>query len=99
MIASYSGAVRHIVEALGEAQPATPEQAREAADEALHEYIDNALIYTTDVLLLWDGTTHEEVDLSDYDSIMSALIASTYFQLRGDWADTVDDGVREYAGR
>ena len=97
MTATYRGAVDCIVEALEYAQPATLEQALETADEALHEYIDNALIYTLDILSLWDGTTHEEVDLSDYDSIMSAVIASTYLQLREDWAAAIDDGIRECA--
>ena len=97
MTATYRGAVDCIVEALEYAQPATHEEALETADEALHEYIDNALIYTLDVLHLWDGSTHEEVGLSDYDTIMSAVIASTYFQLREDWADAIDDGVHEYA--
>ena len=96
MTATYRGAVDRIVEALEYVQPDTLAQALETADEALHEYIDNALIYTLDILHLWDGTTHEEVGLSDYDTIMSAVIASTYFQLREDWAGAIDDGVREY---
>ena len=97
MNATYRGAVDCIVEALGYVQPAMLAQALETAEEALIEYIDNALIYTRDVLHLWDGTTHEEVGLSDYDTIMSAVTASTYFQLREDWAGAIDDGIREYA--
>ena len=96
MTATYHGAVEYIVEALGYAQPATPAQALETADEALHEYIDNALIYTLDVLRLWDGSTHREVSLSDYEDIMSAVIASTYCQLREDWAGAIDEGISEY---
>ena len=97
MTATYRGAVDCIVETLEYLQPDTLAQSLEAAEEALHEYIDNALIYTRDILHLWDGATHEEVDLSDHDTIMSAVIASTYFQLREDWAGAIDDGVREYA--
>ena len=97
MTATYRGAVDCIVETLEYLQPDTLAQSLEAAEEALYEYIDNALIYTRDILHLWDGATHEEVDLFDHDTIMSAVIASTYFQLREDWAGAIDDGVREYA--
>ena len=97
MTATYRGAVDCIVESLEYVQPDTLEQALETAEEVLHEYIDSALIYTRDILELWDGSTHEEVVLSDYDNIMSAVIASTYFQLREDWADAIADGIREYA--
>ena len=97
MTATYRGAVDCIVEALEYVQPDTREQASETAEEALHEYIDNSLIYTRDILHLWDGSTHEEIGLADYDTIMSAVIASTYFQLREDWAGAIDDGIREYA--
>ena len=97
MTATYRGAVDCIVETLEYLQPDTLAQSLEAAEEALCEYIDNALIYTRDILHFWDGATHEEVDLFDHDTIMSAVIASTYFQLREDWAGAIDDGVREYA--
>ena len=97
MTATYRGAVDCIVETLEYLQPDTLAQSLEAAEEALYEYIDNALIYTRDILHLWDGATHEEVDLFGHDTIMSAVIASTYFQLREDWAGAIDDGVREYA--
>ena len=97
MPATYRGAVDCIVESLEYVQPATHGEALERADEALHEYIDNALIYTLDILHLWDGSTHEAVVPSDYVDIMSAVIASTYFQLREDWAGAIDDGVHEYA--
>ena len=96
MTATYRRAVECIVEALEYVQPATPAQALETAEEALHEYIGTALIYTSDVLRLWDGSTHGEVDLSAYDDIMSAVIASTYFQLREDWAGAIDEGINEY---
>ena len=95
MAATYHRAVECIAEALEYAQPDTLAQALETADEALHEYIDNALIYTRDILHLWDGTTHEDVELSDYGTIMTAVIASTYFQLREDWAGAIDQGIRE----
>ena len=97
MTATYRGAVDRIVEALEYVQPDTLAQASETADEALHEYIDSALIYTLDILRLWDGSTHEAVVLSDYVDIMSTVIASTYFQLREDWAGAIDDGIHEYA--
>ena len=97
MTATYRGAVDCIVETLEYLQPDTLAQSLEAAEEALYEYIDNALIYTRDILHHWDGATHEEVDLFDHDTIMSAVIASTYFQLREDWAGAIDDGVHEYA--
>ena len=96
MTATYRGAVDHIVEALEYVQPDTHDEALETADEALHEYIDNALIYTRDILHLWDGTTHDEIDLSDYGTIMTAVIASTHFQLREDWAGAIDDGISEF---
>ena len=96
MTATYRGAVDHIVEALEYVQPDTHDEALETADEALHEYIDNALIYTRDILHLWDGSTHGEVDLSAYEDIMSAVIASTYFQLHEDWAGAIDEGISEY---
>ena len=97
MTATYRGAVDCIVETLEYLQPDTLAQSLEAAEEALHEYIDNALIYTRDILHLWDGSTHEAVAPSDYVDIMSAVIASTYFQLREDWAGAIDDGIHEYA--
>lgn len=85
-----------IVEALDYAKPDNEDDAREVAETALHEYIDTELIYTYRVLELWDGSTHEEVDLTSHETIMDAIIVSTYFQLREDWQEHVESAVEEY---
>lgn len=85
-----------IVEALNAAEPDNENEAQEVADTALHEYIDTELTYTYRVLELWDGSTHEEVDTADYETIMDAIIASTYYQLREDWQEYLESAVEEY---
>lgn len=91
-----NGAEFAITEALEYDKPETEDEAFEVAITALHEYIDNGLIYTHDILTLWDGSTHPEVDFSGHDDIMQALTESTYFQLREDWFDVAGDAVRAY---
>lgn len=85
-----------IVEALNYAKPDNEDDAREVAETALYEYIDNQLIYTNQVLELWDGSTHEEVDLTSHETIMDAIIASTYYQLREEWQEHLESAVEEY---
>lgn len=96
MAHTFADAVAAVREHIEYVKPTTEDEALEAGDTALQEYIDNALIYTSDVLELWDGNTHNEVTLSDYDDLMSAITASTYFQLREEWSDAVYDGIDAY---
>lgn len=92
------GATEEVAEYLDFMKPTNEEDALEAAYEALEQYIDSALIYTSDILELWDGSTHEEVDLRDYKELMPAIIMSTYFQLREDWGGAILDGLEQYVG-
>lgn len=92
------GATEEVAEHLEYIKPTNENDAIDAAREALEQYIDSALIYTSDILELWDGSTHEEVDLRDYKELMKAIIQSTYFQLREDWNDAILDGIDQYIG-
>lgn len=85
-----------MVEQLNYSKPTTESEAIEVAEEALSNYIDNELIYTYRILELWDGTTNDNITMSDYDDIMSAISASTYFQLTEQWADGVYDAIDKY---
>lgn len=51
-------------------------------DERLHEEIDANLIYTSDIIDVWDGETHDNVDFRDADSISDLITESVYWQLR-----------------
>ena len=71
------GAASSGSEALENSTPWDEARALELAREALEEYVDAGLIYTRDILELWDGSTHDNVILSDgYDDIMGAITAS-----------------------
>lgn len=96
MTQNYWDTVDAIVEHLDYVKPEDELSAVDAAREALHESIDSALIYTSDVLKLWDGSTHEDVSLADYEDIMDAITASTYCQLSEDWDDAVYDGIDKH---
>lgn len=93
MTRTYTDAAEAVAEAVTLERPDSENEALEVAQTALHEFIDTALIYTADVLEIWDETTNENIVLADYDSIADAIIASTYFQLLEDWADAVYDGI------
>lgn len=90
---NIAGAIEAVAEHIRYVKPSYEAEALEAAYEALDEYIDSALIYTSDILDLWDGDTHYEVDVSAYKSIMEAVTASTFFQLRDEWEDAIYDGI------
>ena len=91
--ATYTDAVEAVTEHVIGAEPDNESEALDAAQAALHGFIDSALIYTYDVMKLWDGTTNENVALSDYDNITDAIVASTYFQLSEEWGDAIYDGI------
>lgn len=104
---SYLGAISAIVEALeyraegedfsGDNSDNVFDILTEWAREALSEYIDNGLIYTADILELWDGSTNENVyHAGPADDIMQLVTQSVYFQLEEDWAEAVFDGADEW---
>lgn len=96
---NYTDAVAAVREAIEYAKPTTETDALEAANEALDNFIDSSLIYTANVLELWDGSTHSDVEGQRVDrdlSILDIIRQSTYFQLREEWADAVFDGIDEY---
>ncbi len=93
MARTYTDAVEAVTEYIIAEQPDNEAEALDQAQTALHEFIDMALIYTADVLELWDGTTNENVAPADYDNITDAIVASTYFQLSEEWSDAVYDGI------
>lgn len=93
------GATEEVTDHLEYVKPTNEEDALEAAYEALEQYIDSALIYTADILELWDGGTHEEVGLGSHDDIMEAITLSTYLQLREDWGGAILDGIEQYVGQ
>src|SRR5690606_163602 len=109
---TFADVVDAVREAVLEAQPTTEADAVEAAEEELSASIDRALIYTTDILALWDRGTHENVE-ADYLAglaqmaaeqqaldLMALIAQSTAWQLADEWADAVYDGIdaaiREY---
>lgn len=104
---SYRGAVSAIVEALeylAEGEDFTggdPDSVfytlLETAQQALSQYIDNGLIYTADILELWDGSTHEIVTTFDGSvDLMQMVTASTAWQLEEDWAEAVYDAIDDW---
>ena len=82
-----------IVEALDYKMPEDEDAAIGAANDALHAYIDNGLIYYRDILELWDGNTHAEVFFDGSEEIMYLISQSVYFQLREEWDWTIYDAV------
>ena len=99
MARNIAGAIEEVREHLEYVKPRTEDEALEAGQEALNQHIDGALIYTFDVLELWDGSTHPEVDMSSVDDIMSAVAMSTFYQLSEDWNDALYDGMDAYIKR
>ena len=97
MTINFNGAVEAVRERMEYATPDNEVSAVEEAREALAEYVDGGLVYTRDILDLWDGSTHESVSLSDgYDDIMGAVTASVYWQMMEDLDDAIFDGVDEW---
>lgn len=108
---SYPGAVSAIVEALeyraedgyftGDDPDSVFEILMEWGYSALSEYIDNGLIYTADILELWDGSTHEGVYVCEAGNIdlMQMVTASTAWQLQDDWAKAIYDGIDSWLTR
>lgn len=103
---SYRGAVRAIVEALeyraevgyftGDDPDSVFEILREWGYSALSTYIDNGLIYTADILELWDGSTHDNVMLERETDLMRLVTYSVACQLEEDWVAAVYDGADEW---
>ena len=73
--------------------PEDENAATDAANDALHAYIDNGLIYYRDILELWDGNTHAEVFVEEGADIMNLITQSVYFQLREEWDWTIYDAI------
>lgn len=92
-LTTFTDAVDYISDRIRDERPTTEVEAIEVARDELRDVIDNALIYHSNTLELWDGSTDENIILSDYDDIMSAITASTYFQLSEQWSDAVYDGI------
>ena len=92
-----------IKEALDYDMPEDENAATDSAEEALHAYIDNGLIYYHDILALWDGNTHAEVYFEGSADIMNLITQSTYFQLREEWDwaiyDTIDEWLEEHPAK
>ena len=94
MTINFNGAVEAVREQMDYATPDSEASALELARDALAEYVDGGLVYTRDILDLWDGSTHESVILSDgYDDIMGAVTASVYWQMMEEMDDAIFDGV------
>lgn len=94
MTINYNGAVEAVRERMDYATPESEVSAVEEAREALAEYVDAGLVYTRDILELWDGTTHDAVDLTDgYDDIMHAITISVFWQMMEELEDAIYDGI------
>lgn len=85
-----------MVEQLEWHKPVTESEAMSVAEDALSNYIDNELIYTSRILELLDGSTNDNIAMSDYEDILDAISASTYYQLEEQWADGVYDAIDKY---
>ena len=85
-----------IIEALDYGKPEDEDAATGVANDALHGYIDNGLIYHRDILELWDGNTHAEVFFDGSEEIMYLISQSVYFQLREEWDWAVYDAIDEW---
>ena len=95
-ILDFTGAVDEALEALNYELPTTEAEAVDVAQHAIYEYIDRGLTYHSDVLEAWDGSTHENVDLSIHDDIMTAITESVGWQLQDDLAGAEFDAIDEY---
>ena len=92
----FPGAVDDALEALNYERPTTEAEAVDVAQRAIDQYIDTGLTYYSDVLEAWDGSTHENVDLSIHDDIMTAVTESVAWQLQDDFAGAEFDAIDEY---
>ena len=92
----FPGAVDDALEALNYERPTTEAEAVDVAQRAIYEYIERGLTYYSDVLEAWDGSTHENVDLSIHDDIMTAITESVAWQLQDDLAGAEFDAIDEY---
>ena len=92
----FPGAVDDALEALNYERPTTEAEAVDVAQRAIYEYIDRGLTWHSDVLEAWDGSTHENVDLSIHDDIMTAITESVAWQLQDDLAGAEFDAIDEY---
>lgn len=77
-------------------KPDNLDEALELCNTTLHQELDNALIYTHRVLELWDGDTHDDICLADYDTISDAISASTYMQLYENCSDVVNEALENW---
>ena len=60
---------------------------------SLEELIDSSLIYDYDILELWNGDTHENVD---YDGdLMGAIRMSTFYQIRDEHLEHIDEHIED----
>ena len=96
MTINFNGAVEAALEALNYEHPTTEDEAVDVAQRAIDQYIDTGLTYYSDVLEAWDGSTHENVDLSVHDNIMTAITQSVAWQLQDDFAGAEYDAVDKY---
>ena len=96
MTTDATGAKDAIKEALDYDMPEDENAATDTASEALHNYIDNGLIYFRDILQLWDGNTHAEVFVAGGADIMDLITQSIYYQLREDWDWAIYDAIDEW---
>ena len=92
----FTGAVEDALEALNYERPTTEAEAVDVAQRAIDQYIDTGLTYYSDVLEAWDGSTHENVDLSIHDDIMTAITESVAWQLQDDLAGAEFDAIDRY---
>ena len=92
----FTGAVEDALEALNYERPTTEAEAVDVAQRAIDQYIDTGLTYYSDVLEAWDGSTHENVDLSIHDDIMSAITQSVAWQLQDEYAGAEFDAIDRY---
>ena len=92
----FTGAVEDALEALNYERPTTEAEAVDVAQRAIDQYIDTGLTYYSDVLEAWDGSTHELVDLSIHDDIMSAITQSVAWQLQDEYAGAEFDAIDRY---
>ena len=95
-ILDFTGAVDDALEALNYALPTTEAEAVDVAQRAIFEYIERGLTNYADLLEAWDGSTHENVDLSIHDDIMTAITESVAWQLQDDLAGAEFDAIDEY---
>lgn len=95
---TISDAIYAVREAMEDTKPTTEAEAIEAASEALDNLIDTALIYTSDILAYWDGSTHPEihVDRDNGIDLMALVTQSVAYDLRQQWESAIFDGIDGY---